>query len=119
MSMAVHLNRSPHSVRLVAWGRAGGGWWACITGRVRVRAPAGAQELDFAAWVPGDAVSLPGWSSPVAVVRIALPAERPQWPPPRGWPAWYAGVWSEGPLPMPAGLAPVTGPAWRPDSSTR
>jgi hypothetical protein len=27
--------------------------------------------------------------------------------------AWYAGVWPNGPLPLPPGVEPETGPAWK------
>lgn len=101
--MAVHLDRPPHSVRLVAWGRAPDGWHACVTWNQRVRTAAGDDEIGFAAWVPASAVSKPGWSSSVEVPRVLLP----------GWPAWYAGVWEEGPLRAPPGVQVVTGAAWR------
>ncbi len=111
--MAVHLNRPPHSVRLVAWGRTGDGWHACVTWNQRVSTRAGDDEIGFAAWVPAAAVSKPGWSSTVDVPRIELPADRRAWPAPPGWPAWYAGVWDGGPLQAPPGVQIVTGAAWR------
>lgn len=113
MGIIVHLDRPPHSVQLVAWGRAGEGWWGCITWRQRLRGPDGVRELDFAAWVPAAAIRRPGWSSPEPVPRIDLPNDRQAWPAPPGWPAWYAGVWPHGPVSTPAGLDAVTGPAWR------
>jgi len=111
--MAVYLNRPPHNVRLVAWGRADDGWWACITWRQRVRAHGEPAELDMAAWVPAGAVTQPQYSTRVAVPRILLAAERHTWPAPPGWPHWYAGVWIEGPVVLPPGTTATTGPAWR------
>lgn len=113
MAAAVYLNRSPHNVHLHAWGRADTGWWGCIGWRQRVRTPAGDEEIGFAAWVPAATLTRPGWSSTVAVPRIALPADPRAWPAPPGWPAWYAGVWLDGPVTAPAGAELVTGAAWR------
>ena len=113
VAMTVHLNRPPHSAHLAAWGRHATGWWACITFRARVLGD-GDPELDVAAWVPAHAVTRPNWGTDVAPVhRIQLPAERATWPAPPRWPAWYAGVWTDGPLLLPAGLTLVTGAAWR------
>jgi hypothetical protein len=56
VSMGVHLDRPLHSVRLVAWGRADDGWWACVTWRQRVRDHG---EIGFAAWVPAGAIADP------------------------------------------------------------
>ena len=114
--MAVHLNRPPHSARLVAWGRTEDGWWGCVTFQQRVRPVAGdgpTDLLDVAAWVPAGVVTLPGWSQPVDVPRLSLPVWRKAWPAPPGWPSWYAGVWPDGALALPAGLEPVAGAAWR------
>ncbi len=111
--MAVHLNRPPHSVRLVAWGRAPNGWHACVTWNQRISTLAGADEIGFAAWVPASAVSKPGWSSSVDVPWIVLPPDRRAWPAPPGWPAWYDRVWDDGPLRAPPGVQVVTDAAWR------
>jgi hypothetical protein len=111
--MAVHLDRPPHSVRLVAWGRAPDGWHACVTWNQRVRSAAGDDEIGFAAWVPAGAVTRPSWSAPMQLPRVELPADRRVWPAPPGWPSWYAGVWEDGPLRAPPGLQVVTGAAWR------
>jgi len=111
--MAVYLNRSPHNVRLVAWGRADDGWWACIMWRQRVRAHGEPAEVDFAAWVPAGAVTQPRYASPVRVARVRLPSDRRAWPAPPGWPSWYAGVWLDGPVATPPGVEPVTGARWR------
>jgi hypothetical protein len=113
VSMGVHLDRPLHSVRLVAWGRADDGWWACVTWRQRVRDHGETAEIGFAAWVPAGAISRPGWSTPIELPRLMLPAERQAWPAPPGWPAWYAGVWPAGPVNTPAGVELITGPAWR------
>lgn len=112
-SIAVHLNRPPHSARLTAWGRADDGWWACITWRQRVHGQRGVEDIGFAAWVPAAAVSRPSWSPAIEVARLTLPADRSSWPAPPGWPSWYAGVWADGPVNAPGGLEVVTGPAWR------
>jgi hypothetical protein len=111
--MAVHLNRPPHSVRLVAWGRAEDGWWGCIAWQQRVHARGVQDEIGFAAWVPAGSVTQPGWSSSVDVPRVQLPLERRAWPAPPGWPAWYAGIWLDGSVAVPAGVELVSGPAWR------
>jgi hypothetical protein len=111
--MAVYLNRPPHNARLVAWGRADDGWWACVTWQQAVHSQGRTSEIGFAAWVPAGAVTQPSWSSPVKVPRLALPADRRSWPAPPGWPSWYAGVWLDGPLATPPGAEVVTGPAWR------
>lgn len=121
--MAVHLNRSPHSAFLVVWGRATDSWWGCITWQQRVTADGVDSEIGFAAWVPAADVSLPSWSSPSEVPRIALPDDRKAWPAPPGWPSWYAGVWTEGRPIAPAGLELISGSTWRRrgdhDKSTR
>jgi hypothetical protein len=112
--MAVYLNRPPHNARLVAWGRADDGWWACITWQQRVDAHGRTSDMPFAAWVPAGSVSRPAWSSPAPVPRLALGPDRRSWPAPPGWPNWYAGVWLDGPVAAPAGVQLVSGPAWRP-----
>jgi hypothetical protein len=111
--MAVHLDRPPHNVRLVAWGRADDGWWACICWRQRVRGRDTGEEMDIAAWVPGGSVRRPGWSSSVDLPRLELPSDRRLWPAPAGWPSWYAGVWLDGAVSAPPGVELVTGAAWR------
>jgi len=111
--MAVYLNRPPHNVRLVVWGRADDGWWACVTWRQRVRAQGDAAEIAFAAWVPAGSVTRPRYTTPVRVAQIRLPTERCTWPAPPGWPSWYAGVWLEGPVATPPGAELVTGARWR------
>lgn len=111
--MAVHLNRAPHNVRLVAWGRADDGWWACITWQQRIRTHGQADEIGFAAWVPATSISRPSWSPPMTLPRLELGIDRRSWPAPPGWPAWYAGIWYDGPVTPPAGVEIVTGPAWR------
>jgi hypothetical protein len=111
--VAVHLNRPPHNVRLVAWGRADDGWWGCVTWQQRVRTATGVDEVGFAAWVPAGAIARPDWSTPTPVPRFDLPMDRRAWPAPPGWPSRYAGVWADGPVPAPRGLEVVTGAAWR------
>jgi hypothetical protein len=114
VAVAVHLNRAPHSARLVAWGRSADGWWGCVTWRQRLRGATGICELDFAAWVPADAISRPNWSTTSEPIpRLELPGDPRAWPAPPGWPAWYAGVWRDGPVTVPADLQVITGPAWR------
>lgn len=112
----MHLNRSPHNAFLAAWGRHATGWWACVTFRARVTGDGdgdGELTLDVAAWVPAHAVTKPGYVNASAVPRTALPDDRRAWTGPPGWPAWYAGVWADGPLPLPPGLTLLTGAAWR------
>lgn len=116
LGMAVHINRPPHSARLVAWGRTDESWWGCVVFQQRVRPIDGngaTQELEVAAWVPASALTLPGWSQSVEVPRMTLPVWQKAWPAPPGWPSWYAGVWVDGGLALPAGLEIVTGAAWR------
>ncbi|MGN6605596.1 MAG: hypothetical protein ACTHMS_01110 [Jatrophihabitans sp.] len=113
-SMAVHLTRPPHNVRLEAWGRADDGWWGCVTWRQRVFARGVPDELAIAAWVPAGAITRPAWSQPVELPRVELPASRRSWPAPPGWPYWYAGLWPDGPVPLPPGVELLQGPAWRP-----
>ena len=110
--MPVHLDRPPHNAHLAAWGRHATGWWACVTFRARVEGD-GEPELDVAAWVPAHAVTKPGWTSNASVRRLQLPEDRSTWPAPPRWPAWYAGVWADGPLILPPRLTLVTGAAWR------
>lgn len=112
MAVAVHLNRLPRNAFLLAWGRHESGWWACITFRARVTGD-GEPELDVAAWVPSHAVTKPGYVDASDTPRIGLPTDQRRWPAPPRWPAWYAGVWADGPLPLPPGLTLVTGAAWR------
>jgi hypothetical protein len=111
--MAVYLNRPPHNVRLLAWGRADDGWWGSVTWRQRVHARGSDDEIGFAAWVPAGAISRPAWSTPIELPRLELPVHRRLWPAPPGWPSWYAGVWVDGPVAVPTGVEIVTGPAWR------
>lgn len=113
MAVAVHLKRPPHSAHLHAWGRAETGWWGCITWQQRVRTRAGDTEIGFAAWVPAATLTRPGWSPNEDLPRIQLAADSKSWPAPRGWPAWYAGVWLDGPVTPPPGVQLVTGAAWR------
>lgn len=115
MAMAVYLDRPPHNVRLVAWGRAEDGWWACVTWQQRVRVRGEAGEMAFAAWVPAGAVKQPAWSAPqrTSVPRLALAADRRSWPAPPGWPSWYAGPWPDGVVAAPPGVDLISGPAWQ------
>jgi hypothetical protein len=74
----------------------------------------GGGELAVAAWLPASSLTRPGWSSAaVDLPRLTLPDDRRCWPAPHGWPSWYAGVWPNGPLPLPPGTEAVTGPAWQ------
>ncbi len=109
----MHLNRPPHSVRLHGWGRAGTGWWGCISWQQRVRTADGDTDVPFAAWVPAATLSRPGWAPVEDVPRTVLPEDSRLWPAPRGWPAWYAGVWLDGEVTCPPGAQLVTGAAWR------
>lgn len=110
--VAVYLDRAPHHAMLVAWGRAPDAWWACVQLRQSVRSAEATEELAVAAWVPAASVTRPGWSTPHRVPRLRLAADRTTWPAPPGWPSWYAGAWPAGPLALPPGCVPVTGPAW-------
>ncbi|MBE7189789.1 hypothetical protein [Jatrophihabitans endophyticus] len=113
MALPVHLDRAPHNAHLAAWGRHATGWWACVTFRARVEGD-GEPELAVAAWVPAHAVmQANGTTAGTHVDRLVLPDDRARWPAPPRWPAWYAGVWTDGPLPLPPGLTLVTGAAWR------
>ncbi|MDT4905561.1 MAG: hypothetical protein QOH52_3577 [Pseudonocardiales bacterium] len=111
--MAVHLDRPPHNVRLVAWGRADDGWWGSITWQQRVHTRGAQNEIGFAAWVPAGAITRPPWSAPMDLPRLTLTADRRLWPAPPGWPNWYAGIWLDGQVAMPVGVELVSGPAWR------
>lgn len=111
--MAVYLDRSPRSASLVAWGRAPDAWWGCVQFRVAVQSSDGSSELPVAAWVPAASITRPGWSGATDVPRVVLDHDRTSWPAPLGWPSWYAGAWPVGPLSLPPGLTPATGPAWR------
>jgi len=111
--MGVYLDRPPHSVRLISWGRADDGWWACVTWRQRVRTAGESGEIDFAAWVPAGSITRPSWSTPIELPRVELPADRRAWPAPPGWPSWYAGVWLQGKVATPGGVEVANGPAWR------
>ena len=111
--MAVHLDRPPHSARLVAWGRAQHIWWGLVTFRQRIVVDGREEELPCAAWVPASSLRQPSWSSSVAVPRLALDPDQRAWPAPRAWPNWYAGPWPNGPLALPPGARATTGPAWR------
>jgi hypothetical protein len=113
MATSVYLNRAPHHVRLHAWGRAETGWWGCVSWRQRVRTAAGDSEFEIAAWVPAATLSKPGYGAAADVSRVRLAADSRAWPAPPGWPSWYAGVWLEGPVPLPPGAEAVTGAAWR------
>ena len=110
----MHLDRPPHSARLLAWGRAPHGWWGLITFRQRVTAHGELTELPVAAWVPASSLQRPGWSAPAELPRTTLAPDQRTWPAPLGWPSWYAGPWANGALRLPPGVEIVTGPAWRP-----
>ena len=113
MGTAVYLDRPPRSAFLVSWGRAPHTWWGCVKFRVSVEASGHRSELAAAAWVPASSVTRPTWSSKVDdIPRLELGDEQAEWPPPTGWPYWYAGVWANGPLVLPDGVTLVTGPRW-------
>lgn len=111
--MPVHLNRPPHNARLHAWGRADTGWWGCISWMQHVRTAEGGAELAFAAWVPAATLSAPGWAAREELPRLRLPADSRAWPAPRGWPAWFVGVWLDGDPACPPGVSVANGPGWR------
>lgn len=113
VGMAVHLDRPPHSARLLAWGRAPHGWWGLVTFRHRVAVRGDPAELPVAAWVPASSLRQPSWSARVELPRLALPDDQGAWPAPQGWPSWYAGPWPNGPLALPPGVEIIVGPAWR------
>src|SRR5690349_14184723 len=102
--MAVHLDRPPHSGRLVAWGRAPHGWWGLVTWRQRVLVNGQPDEVPVAAWLPASSIRRPSWSSGVELPRLTLPPDQRAWPAPRGWPSWFAGPWPNGTLTLPPGV---------------
>lgn len=113
-STAVHLDRPPHSARLLAWGRTQHGvWWGLCGWRQRIVTAAGqSDELAIAAWVPATSISKPDWSSPVAIARVELGSDQRSWPAPDGWPSWYAGPWANDELRLPPGVAVDRRPEW-------
>lgn len=111
--IAVYIDRPPNQAFLLTWGRAPDAWWGCVQFRHRVTSAAGLAELPVAVWLPAASITKPGWSAALELPRLHLDLDRTKWPAPLGWPSWYAGAWPAGPLTLPPGCEPVTGPAWR------
>ncbi|WP_143168237.1 hypothetical protein [Jatrophihabitans endophyticus] len=109
----MRINRPPFAVTLHAWGRAAEEWWGCVTWQQRVTTGAGDDDVPFAAWVPAASLSRPSWTATEELPRLRLPADPRQWPAPRGWPAWFAGVWRDGEPACPPGVRTVVGAGWR------
>jgi hypothetical protein len=101
----VQIDRLPWSGQLLAWGRAEDGWWGLFAWWVRLQLPAagGRVQLFCSAWVPAASLSQPAWGrSAEDLPRLPLPADRDRWPPPAASEGWHAGIWVDGPMPVPA-----------------
>lgn len=98
----------PYKASLVAWGRnERGGWWGLVTWQHTIRDPGShSQVIGVAAWVPAGWLKKPPHSASATTPRHRLDDNHLSWPsvellPP--WNLWYAGVWADGPLPLPDG----------------
>ncbi len=112
--LPIHLSRPPFSGRLLLWGQAADGWWGLVAWSQRVVEAGEQATLPFAAWVPGSALSKPGWSSAAEPIpRVTLTTDRADWPGPASWPGWYAGVWTDGAPARPPGVELANQPRWR------
>lgn len=102
--------------RLLAWGHVPGVWWGLVVWRQRVLVTASREQGEFqcAAWVPASSIRpQSGTTAPSGVIRIALPADRREWPAPSGWwTGWYVGALLSGPLPWPPGIEPDNRAEW-------
>jgi hypothetical protein len=111
--LPVHLDRPPHSCRLLLWGRADDGWWGLVVWEQRVRDHGTPVGLALSAWVPAQSLRKPAWASGEPIPRITLTGARQLWPQPAGWSGHYLGAWATGGIPFPPGVTPIEGPAWR------